>query len=161
MGEIILGHYHANVIGQWLKFEVSEIGITSVSFVLTPQAEVRNPNCEIAKTLTSELDEYFRGSLKKFSVPLDFSEHNQFFVKVWNALLTIPYGETRSYGELACKIGHPGAARAVGMANSKNPIALVVPCHRVIKKDKSIGGYSCGVSLKRLLLKHEGVMLKA
>ncbi|MGD9818400.1 MAG: methylated-DNA--[protein]-cysteine S-methyltransferase [Desulfomonilaceae bacterium] len=161
MGEIIFEHYHADLIEQWLKFEVSEIGVTSVSFVLTPQAEVRNPTCQIAKTLISELDKYFRGSLKQFSVPLDFSNHNQFFVKVWNALLTIPYGETRSYSELAYQIGHPGAARAVGMANSRNPMALIVPCHRVIKKDKSIGGYSSGVSLKRLLLKHEGVILKA
>jgi methylated-DNA-[protein]-cysteine S-methyltransferase len=78
--------------------------------------------------------------------------------RVWGALSAIPFGETRSYGEIAAAIGEPGASRAVGMANNRNPIAIVIPCHRVIGADGSLTGYGGGMDRKRWLLTHEGVL---
>lgn len=103
-----------------------------------------------------ELDEYFAGERRKFTIPLDL-RGTPFQLACWNALLKIPYGETRSYGEIARAIGHPQAFRAVGMANNRNPIAIVVPCHRVIASSGSLCGYGGGLDLKRKLLDLEGV----
>ncbi len=103
--------------------------------------------------ITEELDEYFAGERTEFSVPL--APHGtEFQRRVWDALLTIPYGQTRSYGEIARQIGEPGweAARAVGAANGRNPIAIVVPCHRVIGADGSLVGYGGGLDRKKFLL---------
>ena len=84
-------------------------------------------------------------------MPLDL-EGTSFQKKVWGALRTIPYGETRSYGEIARQVGNPRAARAVGMANHENPVAIVVPCHRVIAGDGSLGGYAGGLKRKSRIL---------
>jgi methylated-DNA-[protein]-cysteine S-methyltransferase len=102
-----------------------------------------------------ELDEYFAGERRTFTIPLDL-RGTSFQLTCWNALLEIPYGETRSYGEIARAIGHPQAFRAVGMANNRNPIAIVVPCHRVIASSGSLCGYGGGLELKRKLLDLEG-----
>jgi len=102
---------------------------------------------------TEELHQYFAGDRTEFSVPL--APHGtEFQRRVWDALLTIPYGETRSYGDIARQIGEPGweAARAVGAANGRNPIAIVVPCHRVIGADGSLVGYGGGLDRKKFLL---------
>ena len=101
-----------------------------------------------------QLSAYFDGSLRVFSVPLAF-EGTPFQRSVWQALLTIPYGETRTYGEIARQIGNPAAVRAVGAANGRNPISIIVPCHRVIGADGSLTGYGGGVEAKRWLLGHE------
>lgn len=101
-----------------------------------------------------ELKEYAAGERKKFTVPLDL-EGTSFQKRVWKALRTIPYGQTRSYGEIARQVGNPRAARAVGMANHENPIAIVVPCHRVIAGDGSLGGYAGGLNKKSTLLNLE------
>ncbi len=101
-----------------------------------------------------QLRAYFKGTLKDFSLPLDL-DGTPFQVKVWNALQEIPYGETISYGELAKWIGNPKAVRAVGGANGRNPIPLVVPCHRVIGSDGSLTGYGSGLPIKSALLEHE------
>lgn len=98
-----------------------------------------------------ELEEYFRGERRTFDLPLN-PVGTEFQKKVWSALQTIPCGETRSYGEIAAQVGNPGASRAVGMANNKNPIAIMVPCHRVIGKNGSLTGYAGGLELKRKLL---------
>lgn len=98
-----------------------------------------------------QLDAYFAGELTDFDVELDL-RGTEFQRRVWNALLTIPYGETRSYGEIAEQIGAPGSARAVGFANGHNPIAIVVPCHRVIGASGSLTGYGGGLDRKRTLL---------
>lgn len=99
----------------------------------------------------AQLDEYFTGRRRAFQLPLDL-RGTPFQQKVWNALLEIPYGETRSYAELARSIGAPKAFRAVGAANGANPIAIVVPCHRVISSGGGVGGYGGGVPLKKRLL---------
>ncbi len=101
-----------------------------------------------------QLDEYFAGKRREFDLPLA-PEGTAFQQRVWRELLKIPYGETWSYGELARAIGRPAAARAVGAANGKNPIAIIVPCHRVIGADGSLTGYGGGMPTKQWLLAHE------
>ncbi|HMK30824.1 MAG TPA: methylated-DNA--[protein]-cysteine S-methyltransferase [Terriglobales bacterium] len=103
----------------------------------------------------AQLDEYFRGNLKQFDLPLDL-EGTDFQKRCWNALLRIPYGKTRSYAEIAREVGSPRGFRAVGMANHDNPVAIVVPCHRVIASDGKLGGYGGGLEVKEKLLKLEG-----
>ena len=106
--------------------------------------------------LCEQLDEYFAGERREFDVELDPRTDSEFERRVWTALREIPYGETEAYGQLAERIGHPGRARAVGAANARNPIAVVIPCHRVIGADGSLTGYAGGLERKRLLLDLEG-----
>jgi methylated-DNA-[protein]-cysteine S-methyltransferase len=102
-----------------------------------------------------QLREYFLGARKAFDVPLDFSG-TAFQRSVWRALLTIPFGETRSYGEIARQVRKPKAARAVGAANGKNPISIIAPCHRVIGANGKLTGFAGGLETKAQLLKLEG-----
>ncbi len=104
----------------------------------------------------AQLEEYFRGARTSFDLPVHFDGGTPFQQRVWSALRDIPYGETRSYGELARRIGKAPGARAVGAANGQNPIAVVVPCHRVIGADGSLTGFGGGLPRKRWLLTHEG-----
>jgi len=104
-----------------------------------------------------ELSEYFAGALKTFTVPVSLSG-TAFQQKVWQALTEIPYGETRSYGDIAKAIGCPKSCRAVGGANHVNPVSIIVPCHRVIGADGSMTGYGGGVWIKKFLLKLEGIL---
>jgi len=106
----------------------------------------------------SQLGEYFAGSRREFDLPLNMFG-NPFELRVWEELQTIPYGETASYGQIAQRIGNPGAPRAVGLANGRNPIAVIVPCHRVIGADGSLTGYGGGLERKRLLLDLEAGVL--
>lgn len=99
----------------------------------------------------NELKEYFKGDRKEFTIPLSL-EGTEFQKQVWQELINIPYGETRSYKEIAIKIGKPTAARAIGMANNKNKILIVIPCHRVIGQDGSLVGYGAGIDIKKHLL---------
>jgi methylated-DNA-[protein]-cysteine S-methyltransferase len=101
-----------------------------------------------------QLQEYFEGRRRSFSLPIA-AKGTAFQQRVWKALLDIPFGETESYGALAARIGRPGAARAVGAANSRNPVAIAVPCHRVIGADGTLTGYAGGEDRKRWLLDHE------
>lgn len=107
-----------------------------------------------------ELSRYFGGQRVKFTVPLDFSEHSDFPINVWRACAGIGYGRTRSYGDLAGAVGQPKAARAVGAAMGRNPWPIVVPCHRVLRGDGGLGGYSGpgGVDFKRRLLEMEAAV---
>jgi methylated-DNA-[protein]-cysteine S-methyltransferase len=104
--------------------------------------------------VSTQLREYFAGARRDFEVPLHITG-GEFECEVWHALRGIPYGETVSYGEIARRIGQPQAARAVGLANGRNPIAVIVPCHRVIGADGSLTGYGGGLERKRLLLELE------
>lgn len=101
-----------------------------------------------------QLNAYLDGTLKHFTLPLG-AKGTQFQQKVWKALCAIPYGKTATYGEIAAQIGNPKACRAVGMANNKNPIAIVVPCHRVIGAGRKLVGYAAGLRVKEKLLKLE------
>lgn len=104
-----------------------------------------------------QLSEYFSGRRKKIDLPLSLSG-TCFQKRVWDALMEIPYGETRSYGQIAGQIGNPKGSRAVGMANNKNSIPIVIPCHRVIGADGNLTGYAGGLDIKRTLLHLEGVL---
>jgi methylated-DNA-[protein]-cysteine S-methyltransferase len=104
-----------------------------------------------------ELEEYFAGKRREFTFPLDL-RGTDFQLACWRALLAIPYGETRSYADIARAVRKPNAFRAVGMANNRNPIAIVVPCHRVIASDGTLCGYGGGLDLKRKLLELEGAL---
>jgi methylated-DNA-[protein]-cysteine S-methyltransferase len=103
-----------------------------------------------------QLKQYFEGTRRKFDLPLRMAG-TAFQQRVWRELTEIPYGATWSYGELAKRIGKPSASRAVGLANGRNPISILVPCHRVIGADGSLTGYGGGLERKRWLLAHEGL----
>jgi len=103
-----------------------------------------------------QLTEYFAGSRREFDLPLRL-QGTTFQTRVWRELTEIPYGQTWSYGQLAQRIDKPSASRAVGLANGRNPISILVPCHRVIGADGSLTGYGGGIERKRWLLAHEGL----
>jgi len=113
---------------------------------------VEGPN----RRVKEELDAYFAGELRLFTVPLDL-RGTPFQRRVWDVLNTIPWGQTLSYGEVAARLGRPRAARAVGRAVGTNPVAVVVPCHRVIGSDGSLTGYAGGLDKKKALLRLEGI----
>ena len=111
------------------------------------------------KDVEGAIQMYFDGSLKKFNLPLDISIGTPFQKKVWKALMKIPFGQVRSYKWVAEKLDMQNASRAVGNANGKNPIPIIIPCHRVIESNGSLGGYSSGIETKKKLLIHEGIQL--
>jgi methylated-DNA-[protein]-cysteine S-methyltransferase len=133
--------------GRLLRFNLRATGAAKVD----PDAE--NNSRKLAP-VQKQVNEYAAGKRRDFEFELA-AEGPEFDRKVWKALLGIPFGTTTSYGAIARKIGHPNAARAVGAANGANPIALIVPCHRVIGADGSLTGYGGGLPLKRKLLEHE------
>ena len=116
---------------------------------------VENPGHSLLLRTEKELNEYFSRSRKSFTVPLDM-RGTYFQKQVWEALLGIPFGETRTYGQLAIQLGNPKATRAVGAANGRNPIAIIVPCHRVIGFSGKLTGFAGGLDAKEHLLKLEG-----
>lgn len=106
---------------------------------------------------TRELEEYFAGVRREFTFPLDL-RGTEFQLACWRALQQIPYGQTRTYADIARAVGRPQGFRAVGMANNRNPLAIVVPCHRVIASDGTLCGYGGGLDVKRKLLQLEGAL---
>lgn len=114
-----------------------------------------DPACPILLKTEQQLNEYFAGKRTRFDLDLDFTG-TEFQKEVWAALLEIPFGETRSYSDIACRIGRPKAVRAVGAANGRNPISIVAPCHRVIGASGKLTGFAGGLENKALLLKLEG-----
>jgi methylated-DNA-[protein]-cysteine S-methyltransferase len=115
----------------------------------------RDDEDPILAAAEQQLHAYFAGTLTRFTVPLDF-QGTDFQKSVWGALLTIPFGETRSYGEIARQIGRPSASRAVGAANGRNPISIIAPCHRVIGSNGALTGFAGGLEAKAFLLAIEG-----
>ncbi len=113
-----------------------------------------SPCSELLSLVCAQLDEYFAGKRKQFDVPIRYSG-TPFQESVWNALRSIPYGETRSYEDIAISAGSPKAVRAVGQANHDNPLMILVPCHRVIRKNGDIGGFAGGTEVKKYLLSLE------
>ena len=110
--------------------------------------------CDVLDEAARQLRAYFAGDLQRFDLPLDLMG-TDFQVAAWRALADIPYGTTRSYGEQARRLGRPRAVRAVGAANGRNPLPIVLPCHRVVGADGSLVGFGGGLAVKRLLLEHE------
>jgi methylated-DNA-[protein]-cysteine S-methyltransferase len=117
-----------------------------------------DPNDPLLRRAAAQLREYAEGARHSFDLPVRL-EGTEFQRRVWNALAAIPFGQVRSYQEVARAIGRPGASRAVGQANHMNPVAPIIPCHRVVTSGGTLGGYGGGMPLKRALLEHEGVEL--
>jgi len=113
----------------------------------------------LIKKTKHQLDEYFAGERKDFELPLN-PAGTEFQMKVWEALKEIPYGETRSYQQIGVQIGCPKASRAVGHANNRNPISIIIPCHRVIGANGKLTGYGGGIDIKEELLALEGAFIK-
>lgn len=140
-----------------LTLTASEDALTEIAFGGAGNSGSALPSALLAQT-ARELEEYFAGGRRTFTVPLA-PAGTDFQRKVWTALRTIPYGETVSYGDIARRIGKPGAAIAVGQANSRNPIPIIVPCHRVIGADGKLVGYAGGLEIKKALLRLEKVLV--
>ena len=148
--------YYLSPIGP-LEVSGTSEGIVSVTFVKTRLPNDRNlPEC--VKEGIRQLEEYFKGARKNFSLKL-LLQGTPFQKLVWQRLKKIPYGKLASYGEVARAIGKPNAYRAVGNANNKNPIAIIIPCHRVIGSDGTLVGYGSGLWRKEWLLDHENPSL--
>jgi methylated-DNA-[protein]-cysteine S-methyltransferase len=144
--------YYASPVGD-LLIESEGNKITTVNFLKTEKFEVISS--PVIDHCLRELDEYFFKGRKFFTVELDMVG-TQFQKSVWSELLNIPFGRTISYHELATRLGNPKTIRAVGLANGQNPIAIIVPCHRVIGSNGDLIGYGGGLDKKEWLLNHEG-----
>lgn len=157
MNEII----YTSPLGQ-MVISATDQGLTGINYVKPEDdrgsqssGRISNPHLEQTR---AELDQYFKGGLAAFTIQLA-PEGTPFQQKVWRALSQIPYGVTVSYGHIAEQIESPKAYQAVGMANHRNPISIIIPCHRVIGNDGKLIGYGGGIWRKEWLLKHEGILL--
>ena len=137
-----------------LLIQASARGITHVDFIDTETPE-NQPNA-LTTRCKQQLQAYFDGKRKSFDLPLD-QQGTAFQKSIWNSLLEIPFGQAVSYRDIADRVNNPNAVRAVGAANGKNPIAIIVPCHRVIGADRTLTGYAGGLQRKAWLLQHEGI----
>ena len=143
-----------------LKLVASERGLAAIVWENDDPKRVRlaplmeDKNHPVLLAAERQLNYYFAGKLKKFSLKFDFAG-SEFQKQVWRALVAIPFGETRSYGDIARQIGRPKAVRAVGAANGRNPISIIVPCHRVIGANGKLTGFAGGLETKAFLLKTE------
>lgn len=146
LGFITLQANDTGLLGAWFETQTTQpddLGKQTLQHPILQQAE-------------TALQDYFNGQKKRFNIPIAASG-TEFQKRVWQALTTIPFGETRSYQDLANAIGNPKAVRAVGLANGKNPVSILVPCHRVIGSNGKLTGYAGGIERKSWLLKHEGL----
>ncbi len=134
------------------------VGVFSETQLLYRNDAIESEDHSILEQTARELAAYFHNGDSPFTVPLAM-EGSEFQKSVWAQLLRIPYGETRSYLQIASAIGKPKAVRAVGAANGKNPLGIIVPCHRVIGSKGTLTGYAGGLDMKRWLLCHEGALL--
>ena len=149
----MFAHIYPTIIGNLLIVEENSC-LIEVEFNKKLPSECTDAETSLIKKAYAEISEYLSGRRRKFDLPLA-PKGTVFQQKVWQALQTIPYGETRSYQEIACQIGNPKACRAVGQANNKNPICIIIPCHRVIGKSGKLVGYAGGLDIKEQLLKTE------
>jgi methylated-DNA-[protein]-cysteine S-methyltransferase len=147
--------YYSSPVGE-LLIESEGDKITVVNFLKTTKLD--ETSTPVITQCITELDEYFLKGRKFFNVELDL-RGSAFQIKVWNELLAIPYGKTSSYLDIATSLGDANTIRAVGLANGQNPIAIIVPCHRVIGKNGDLVGYGGGLDKKEWLLNHEGSIL--
>lgn len=142
-----------------LYLVASEVGLKGIfwkrqSVPMIMAHEAGGPESQILEKTVSQLTQYLEGQRKEFDLPLD-PEGTEFQKRVWQKLSEIPYGMTRAYKDIAVELGDANASRAVGTANGRNPLSIVVPCHRVISADGTLGGYAGGLSIKTFLLDME------
>ena len=146
-------YFYETIIG-YLTISADEQGITDVSFGKRNPVHAVCEETHVIKQAVSELQEYFEGRRREFTVPLH-PQGTDFQLRVWQVLRTIPYGKTWSYKQVATAAGNRKASRAVGMANNRNPIAIIIPCHRVIGANGRLVGYAGGLDVKEKLLEIE------
>ena len=140
-----------------LTLVASDVGLTMILFESEDPTEIDatlDSSDPVLRAAAAQLGEYFAGNRREFDLPLDL-EGTDFQKEAWLALADVPYCETTSYGEQARAIGRPGAFRAVGAANGKNPVPIVLPCHRIVGADGSLTGFAGGLDTKQQLLVHE------
>lgn len=153
----------------WLRIAASDKGVTAIEFAAgpsnrkraqasLPQGKGEQRAADLVADAQAQVMEYLAGSRRDFSFPVDLSDGTTFQRKVWQTITRIPYGRVRSYQWVASRVGGKHYARAVGMALGANPVPIVIPCHRVVAHDGSLGGFSCGLPIKRRLLKLEGTL---
>jgi len=139
----------------YLKIKASTLGLKSIGLLQDkPEVDQESPN-QHSSQAAKELLEYFDENRKEFSVCLDWEGYSDFNKSVWSYLVNIPSGQTRTYSDIAKYLDNPGASRAVGLANGKNPIPIIVPCHRVIGSNGALTGFALGLHVKEQLLAHE------
>ena len=138
-----------------LRLSASDDALTRIELVRRASPE-KSPLNDVLKRAVRELNEYFSGKRSSFSITVNF-DGTDFQKRVWKALQRIPFGHTRSYGQIAHSIGKPAAVRAVGGACHRNPLMIIVPCHRVVGASGSLTGFGGGLPMKEWLLKHEGI----
>lgn len=139
------------------EFGILKIGYTDTAitfFKQVDQIDVDNEHSTLSDLAFDQVREYLKGHRRTFDFPYEL-HGTEFQKKVWNALCQVPYGETRTYKEIASVVGNPKASRAVGMANNKNPLMVVVPCHRIVGTDGNLIGYAGGLDMKKALLELE------
>lgn len=146
--------YHQSPIGV-LKITATDSAIQSIFFVDSDEACKEESQADILKDCVTQLDEYFAGKRTTFSFPYSFGIGSAFQQSVWEELAKIPFGKTISYKQLALRLGNEKLIRAAGTANGKNPMSIVVPCHRVIGSNGKLVGYAGGLWRKQWLLEHE------
>ena len=137
-----------------VEFGLLKIGYTDTAVVLlsrVTQIDAGNERSALSDLAFGQISDYLNGKRRAFDFPYELNG-TEFQKKVWQALCQIPYGETRTYGQIAAGIGNPNASRAVGLANHKNPLMIVVPCHRVVGADGTLTGYAGGLDMKKALL---------
>ena len=144
-------HHYKSPVGI-LEIKADDKAITEVNILRTDPVELQFSANPLIVETCKQFDEYFAGKRRNFDLPLSPQGGTLFQQTVWKQLQEIPYGQTISYAQLAQAVNNPKACRAVGSANGKNPIPIIIPCHRVIASDGSLGGYSGGLDIKKQLL---------
>lgn len=150
--------YHFNSPIGWLKLVASEHSLTAIHYLENKPDRRLTPQHPVLEQATNQLSRYFGKELEHFTIPVS-TQGTAFEKSVWEKLKNIPFGTTITYGELAKRLGNHNKVRAVGRANGKNPIPIIIPCHRVIGTNKKLIGYTGGIERKRDLLEHEGAIL--
>jgi len=151
---IVYAYFHSPI--GFLELQSDGRALIALRFTEAP-TQAHRPDATLLHAI-SQLTDYFSGELTVFDLPLRL-QGTRFQITVWEQLLEIPYGQTRTYGDVARSLGNPRAERAVGAANAANAIAIIVPCHRVIATGEKMGGYTGGLWRKIWLLRHEGAIL--
>jgi methylated-DNA-[protein]-cysteine S-methyltransferase len=154
LGNILIAATAKGLTGLWFTENQRHLPPELASPVAWPE----DPDHPVLKQVSQQLNEYFAGQRSHFDVPLDLACGTEFQQSVWQALVDIPLGKTVSYGEVSRRIGNPAAVRAVGGAVGRNPVSIIVPCHRVMGSNGSLTGYGGGLDRKTALLQLEGAL---
>jgi len=155
LGRLTLAASPAGLAGAWFEDQQHRpTALCGAGSAAWPSA----PAHPVLRESASQIEAYFSGALKTFELPLDLSAGTDFQRTVWQALLTLPRGQTCTYGELSQRIGRPSAVRATGGAIGRNPLSVIVPCHRVVGQGGALTGYAAGLARKRALLQIEGAL---